>query len=78
MPTLLRWNGYRFYFYSNEGYEPAHVHVDKDECSAKFWLNPVSLATNYDFSDNEVNLLLKKVMEHQKDFYDSWNRYFAK
>lgn len=78
MPTILRWKGFRFYFYSNESYEPAHIHVDKDECSAKFWLHPVSLASSHHFSDNELNLLLKKVTEHQKDFYDAWNRYFAK
>ena len=29
MPTVLRWNGYRFYFFSNERGEPAHMHVDK-------------------------------------------------
>lgn len=77
MPTILRWNGYRFYFYSNEGHEPAHIHIDKGDCSAKFWLHPVSLANNHYFSDNELHLLLKKVTEHQKDFYDAWNRYFT-
>jgi Domain of unknown function (DUF4160) len=36
MPTVLRGNGYRFYFFSNEGYEPPHIHVDKESNSAKF------------------------------------------
>lgn len=30
MPTVLRWKGYRFYFFSNEGSEPPHIHIDKD------------------------------------------------
>jgi hypothetical protein len=30
MPTLLRWKGYRFFFYSADGWEPAHIHVAKD------------------------------------------------
>ena len=38
MPTVLRWNGYRFYFFSNEGHEPPHVHIDKAGRSCKFWL----------------------------------------
>jgi Protein of unknown function (DUF2442)/Domain of unknown function (DUF4160) len=28
------------YFYSHEPNEPAHVHVDRDDQSAKFWLKP--------------------------------------
>ena len=27
MPTVLRWEGYRAFFYSNEGSEPPHLHV---------------------------------------------------
>ena len=29
---------YRLYFYSHEPNEPPHVHVDRDDQSAKFWL----------------------------------------
>lgn len=31
MPVILRINGFRFFFYSNEGnpLEPAHIHVMK-------------------------------------------------
>jgi len=44
MPTVLRSGPYRFYFYSHEPNEPPHIHVDRDDLSAKFWLNPVQLA----------------------------------
>ena len=27
MPTILRRDGYRFFFYSKEGKEPPHIHV---------------------------------------------------
>jgi hypothetical protein len=50
MPTVLRWNGYRFYFFSNEGSEPPHIHVDKGGNSVKYWLEPVSMARNFGFS----------------------------
>ncbi len=36
MPTVLRVDGFRFFFYSNEGNEPAHIHVQKAEKYAKF------------------------------------------
>ena len=36
MPTVLRFEAYRFYFYSHETNEPPHIHVDRDNLSAKF------------------------------------------
>jgi hypothetical protein len=36
VPTILRAQGYRFFFFSNEGDEPPHIHVERAECAAKF------------------------------------------
>lgn len=44
MPTVLRIDGYRFYFHSHEPNEPPHVHVDRGAASLKAWLGPVGLA----------------------------------
>ncbi|MFL4986114.1 MAG: DUF4160 domain-containing protein [Xanthobacteraceae bacterium] len=49
MPTILRVSGFRFFFYSLEGSEPAHVHIEHGDSIAKFWLNPVSLAESRGF-----------------------------
>ena len=46
MPTVLQSGPYRVYFYSHDLGEPPHVHVDRDDLSAKFWLNLVALARN--------------------------------
>ena len=43
MPTLLRDGPYRFYFYLGDRPEPPHVHVQRDNHIAKFWLDPVTL-----------------------------------
>ena len=42
MPTILRSGSFRFFFYSNEALprEPAHVHVERGDMEAKFWLRP--------------------------------------
>lgn len=40
MPTTLRTGPYRFYFYSYDCGEPRHTHVDRENMSAKFWLDP--------------------------------------
>jgi hypothetical protein len=48
MPTALRTGPYRFYFYSYDCGEPRHMHVDRENRSAKFWLDPVvTLVTNH-------------------------------
>jgi len=44
MPTVSRIGRFRFFFFSNEGNESPHIHVEKAENYAKFWLSPVALA----------------------------------
>ena len=47
MPTVLKIKGYRFFFLSLEGREPAHIHIEKGDRVAKFWLNPLNLASTH-------------------------------
>lgn len=54
MPTVLRIGPYRFFFYAGERNEPAHVHVERDDKVAKFWLDPLRLATSGGFSRKEM------------------------
>jgi hypothetical protein len=39
MPTILIVSGWRFFFYANERNEPMHVHCQKAEAEAKYWLD---------------------------------------
>jgi len=77
MPTVCIIGPYRFYFYSHEPNEPPHIHVDRDEFSAKFWLRKISLAKNAGFRQKEINALQKLVTEHQKQFLDKWHECFC-
>lgn len=77
MPTVLRVGPYRFFFFSNEGDEPAHVHVQRDRKLGKFWLQPVQLASSVGFSGVEVRRLEKLVREHHLRLLEAWNDYFA-
>src|SRR5262245_37627615 len=54
MPTILRSGPFRFFFFSNEGREPPHIHVRAGGDEAKFWLDPVALASNYGFNGREL------------------------
>jgi len=53
------------------------VHVERDECEAKFWLDPVRLERSHGFRRNELNKIQKAVEESQQHLWDSWNEYFT-
>ena len=77
MPTVLRSGPYRIYFYSHEPNEPPHVHVDRDEQSAKFWLQPVSLAGNLGFSPLELRRIQAILKENETFLVEKWNARFG-
>ncbi len=79
MPTIFTWNGYRFFFFANEGMprEPRHIHVRKGEKLAKFWLEPdVKLAMSYDMTSSETSRLMEVVEEQAEQFRREWDEYF--
>ena len=55
--TVLRVGRYGFFFFSNEGFEPPHVHVQDGSSLAKFWLAPVELAASTGFASQELTRL---------------------
>ena len=75
-PNIHREKGYRFFFFSEEGLEPPHIHVEKAGKVAKIWLDPISVAKNYGFTNKEMKYILSVVREHQKEFLERWNEYF--
>jgi hypothetical protein len=80
VPKILEWNGYRFFFFSNEGdpREPRHIHVRKGERSAKFFLDPaVTLASSYDLRSSELNELESVVEMNVELFRRNWDEYFG-
>ena len=76
MPTVLRSGPYRFFFYAGDRDEPPHVHIERDNNKAKFWLEPVRLQNSGGVSRTEIGRIQKLVEENQKDLLRSWNEYF--
>jgi len=76
MPVVLRYKGYRFFFYSNEGIppEPLHIHIRKGESVAKFWLEPqAELAESYGMDSAELAELMKIADENKEIIRSYWN-----
>jgi len=77
MPTILRIGPYRLFFYSNEQGEPSHIHIQRDNMLAKFWLTPVALASSTTFSPRELRKLEEIVIENSGTLIEAWNEYFS-
>lgn len=77
MPTILRIGPYRFFFYSNESREPAHIHVTAEGSEAKFWLATCELASSYGFRAHELTELIGIVIDNKHMFTEAWDEYFA-
>ncbi len=77
MPTVLRIKGYRFFFFSLEGGEPPHIHVEHGDKVAKFWLKPINLASSTGFKSHELTEMRALVIEHREKFLERWNEYFC-
>ena len=76
MPTVLRIGPYRFFFFAGDRDEPPHIHVEREDKVAKFWLDPVRLQSSGGFSRNEIIRIHRVVGEYQIQLREAWNAYF--
>ena len=77
MPTILRVDGFRVYFWSHESNEPPHVHLDKGGASAKVWLDPVRLASNAGYVARDLGVILRLVRHHQPRLLEARHEFFG-
>ena len=77
MPTVLRVGPYRIFFYSADGIEPPHVHIERDTRIANFWLDPVRLATSGGFGSRDLRDIERIVRENEMVLQDAWHDYFG-
>jgi len=77
MPTVLRIGPYRFFFYSGDGVEPPHIHVERDDHTAKLWLAPVRLATSGGFGRRELSEIFRLVEDNEDVLLKAWHDYFG-
>jgi hypothetical protein len=76
MPTVLRVGPFRFFFYAGDGSEPPHIHVERDDCEAKFWLDPVRLERSRGFTRKEINRIRALIERHREQLLESWHEFF--
>jgi hypothetical protein len=77
MPTVLRWRGYKFLFFSLDEGEPPHIHVRKRSGQAKFWLSDCQLAKARGFADHELRQVQRKIAERKEELLRAWHEHFG-
>lgn len=77
MPAIMRIKGYRFFFFSLDREEPMHVHVEKGDCYAKFWMKPLSLTRSRGFRQNELHEIRRLIEQHRFVIEEKWNEHFS-
>ena len=78
MPTVTRIRGYRFFFFSLDGVEPPHIHVEQAERVAKYWLTPIRLAKSRGFRSGELAEIHNLIEANQHLMMEKWNEYFSR
>jgi hypothetical protein len=78
VPTIFREGRLRFFFYSNEGTEPRHVHVQVDANVAKLWLEPVSVADAGGLSARDLAEAQRIARRRQGECIAAWDAFFGR
>lgn len=76
MPTVARVGPYRLFFYAGDREEPPHIHVERDDKVAKFWLDPVHFQRATGFRPTELRQIERLIEEQQVELLEAWHDYF--
>lgn len=64
------------FFYAGDRNEPQHMHVEREDKIAKFWLDPVRLQRSGGFNRTELSRIHKIILDHHTQLMEAWNEYF--
>lgn len=78
MPTVLRVGPYRFFFYASDRDEPPHIHVERDDEVAKYWLDPVRLQSSGGFGRVELRRIRSTIEQYRDALMEAWHDYFGR
>lgn len=72
IPTVMRKNGFRFFFYSKEGNEPPHIHVIGRNGEMKVWLNEISISKVFNMKPKDQKEVIKIINENRELLIKKW------
>ncbi|MGD9655046.1 MAG: DUF4160 domain-containing protein [Sulfuricurvum sp.] len=75
MPTVLRIDGFRFFFFSDE-HLPLHIYVEKGDGYMRIELETFTVTDRYKLSKNDERKIIAIVKEQQQKLIGAWHEYF--
>ncbi len=78
MFTLLKVDGFKFYFWTQENFEPAHFHVSKGAASAKWFLDPLKEAWTKGMSQEDKARIAQLAQANGAIWLAEWKRVLGK
>lgn len=66
---------HRFFFTSFDCNEPPHVHVERENKTCKFWLEPLGVARNHGFRARELNSIRRTILTHLTTILEAWHEH---
>jgi len=75
MPTVLRIDGFRFFFFSDE-HLPLHIHIEKGDGYMRVELETFKVTDVYKFSTKDIKKVISIIEENQLKLIGAWNDYF--
>jgi len=76
-PTIHHEGNLRFFFFSNEGTEPPHVHVEGPDGSAKVWIGAGEVASHTGIRPADLARIVAIVKENREPFLEAWHGHFG-
>jgi uncharacterized protein (UPF0128 family) len=75
LPTVLRVDGFRFFFFSDE-HLPLHIHVEKGDGYMRVELETLEITKRHKLSKNDERKIIAIIQEHRLEFIGAWNEHF--
>jgi len=77
MPTVLKIDGFRFFFFSNE-HEPEHIHIEKGDMYARIELESLNVTDSYNVNSKDLKKIKELIKKNKDKLKGAWNGYFTK
>ena len=75
MPTILRIDGYRFFFFSDE-HTPKHIHIENGDSFVRIEIESLKVTNSYNLNSKELKKLVDLVSKNKDKLKGAWDEYF--
>lgn len=76
MPTIIKENGYRYFFYVND-HPPPHIHIEKAGNTAKVELSVLLFVNNRGFKPKELKHIRDTISQNKHILLEKWHEHFG-